>query len=156
MSTHCALQIEKHYLDGQIEVVLPFSENMVMRKQKARLLLATYTADPTNSVLKDPITEFRLGSGNPSTNSTGGETGLVTPIVSGYSPTSLYSNRNVGDLSSKSVTYGLTLTTAQLNGETINEAGLFARSGALFSLKRFPDIAKDGTFALVFQWKLSV
>lgn len=145
------LQIEKVYLDGTTEVVLPWEENMVMRKQRARVLLSTYTADPTNSVLKDPVTEFRLGSGNPMTNPEGTETGLVTPIVSGYTPTSLYYN-----LFYNAVTYGYAVQPGQLIGETINEAGLFTRSGALFSLKRFPDISKDGTFALVFRWKLSV
>jgi hypothetical protein len=146
-----SLQIEKHYPDGRIEVALPWEDNMVMRKQRARILVSTYTMDPTNSVFVDPITEFRVGSGNPLANPEGTETSLVTPIVSGYTPGALYYNLFYG-----AVTYGYSLGVSQLNGETINEAGLFTRSGALFSLKRFPDITKDGTFALVFRWKLSV
>lgn len=146
-----SLQIEKVYVDGTIEVIRPWDCNMVMRKQKARILLSTYTNDPSNSALVDPVTEFYVGSGNPLATPEGTETGLTTPIVTGYDPSSLWNN-----VFHNSVVYGFTIGTSQLNGDTINEAGLFTLGGALFSLKRFPNIVKDGTFALVFKWKLSV
>lgn len=135
-------------------VIVNQVENKIMDEAKAFVLSAIY--DP--SFVPDPINYFMVGNEGTATPAgadpkpVGGDrTGLFGPIVAGY--TNTVSAPALSD-GGKVATFSFSIPDTDLNGEYINEVGMFRDSDALFNMKTFSSILKTSGFSLTFIWTI--
>lgn len=128
--------------------------NKIMDEAKAFVLSAIYD----NAFVPDPISTFKVGNdGTITTNGndprvvTGDRTDLFDPIATGYtnvvSAPALSSGGRVA-------TFSFSVLDTELNGEYINEVGMFRLGGTMFNMKTFPSILKTSGFSLTFIWTI--
>jgi len=135
--------------------VLIFKDlNKIMDEAKAYLLRALY--DPAFVV--EPIASFKVGSGGTITPNgvdikpiAGDRTGLFTPYTTGYANTVPAPSVSTDG---KVITFNFSIPDTDLNGEYINEVGMFRSGGTLYNMKTFPSILKTSGFSLTFVWTI--
>lgn len=128
--------------------------NRIMSAAKAHLLSSLYDG----AYAQRRILTFRVGSGG--TVTPGGDdpkpvtddrTNLFTPQAAPY--TNAIAAPAVS-VDGKSITYSFSVPSGELNGETINEVGLFKADGSMFNMKTFPSVTKTAGFSLNFSWTI--
>ena len=135
--------------------LLVFKEiNKIMDEAKAYLLRALY--DPAFVV--EPISTFKVGNGGTLTPSgvdvkpvPGDRVDLFTPYNTGYTNTVPAPSISIDG---KTVTFNYSVPDTDLNGQYINEVGMFRSGGTLYNMKTFPSILKTSGFSLTFVWTI--
>lgn len=141
----------KHKVTGEL-VGVPGGDNLIVTLGRQRILQSLYATSST----VDPIYELRVGSGG--TIDPAGQ----YPLDTSKSQTDLNARiagiavvlEVVEDLDNLAVTFIADVDTADANNLIISEAGLFTKSGTLFSVKNFPGIPKSAEFTVHFEWTI--
>lgn len=129
-------------------------DNRIMDEAKAYVLSCIHNTGFT----VDPIATFKVGHGGTITPGgadpkavPGDRTDLYTPSTGTYTNT-------VGaptlSLSGRVATFSFVIPDEDLDGENINEVGMFRASGTIFNMKTFATIPKTTGFSVVFTWTI--
>ena len=128
--------------------------NRIMSAAKAHLLSSLYDG----SYVQRRILTFRVGNGGTVTPGgadpkavTDDRTGLFAQHVDPYTDTLTAPAVSVDG---KAITYSFSIPSGELNGEIINEVGLFKSDSTMFNMKTFPSVTKTAGFSLNFFWTI--
>lgn len=143
------ITITKIYENGCREVVFD-DHNLIVDSGLSALsqLIGQTVATPTD------LKFDRIRIGTDSTPPAATQTDIIAPLLNDSEQLISTVTENV------SSTPGLTefiatLGTAQGNGETLREVGLFTSNGTMIARQVYGDIVKSSTFAVEYTWRIS-
>lgn len=127
-------------------------DNLIVNSGKAIFLLSLYTSSVDQS-----LKYAKVGTGG-ATDAGGIYLKTPTPSMTDlYNPVAVIPmTKSHQNLAVPSITLTASLDNADGNGLSINEAGFFAGTDAMFNIKTFPKIDKTYDFSIDLEWTISV
>lgn len=157
------MAVSKVFPNGETELHYE-EDNLITDYAKALMMALVY--DTTTAVSPDPIRTFQVGIGGVANTSVPGSVlDGVPSMTSLKAPLQLSTNvvsHNRGSVTPANlsantpldVTFTFGVPNSSLLGYYISEAGMFTKSGKLFSYKSFPALLKTEEFSIQFTWTI--
>lgn len=146
------LRIYKQFEDGVKETV--FEEDNLIVTSGRYILLNQLFYTPG---FDDPLAYAKVGTGGAIDVDGLFEKVPTSDMTDLYNPTSITSILKTDqDITIPSITLLASIDNSVANGQYINEAGFFSRSGQMFNIKVFPRILKKSSFSLNLEWVIKM